>query len=61
VLQGAIEPSQRTRRLGLSYILWTDSCSSTLKRLLHLTDRWALDGRDPDRFDADTYIARWSP
>lgn len=81
---------------GKSVILWTDSYSSTLKRLLHLNDRWALDGRDPngyaniqwclgkfdrpfperpiwgkirpmslerarDKFDADTYIARWSP
>jgi deoxyribodipyrimidine photo-lyase len=35
---------------GKSVVLWTKQASTALRRLVHLNDRFALDGRDPNGY-----------
>ena len=35
---------------GKSVIRWTQRPSDVLRRLIHLNDRWAIDGRDPNSY-----------
>jgi deoxyribodipyrimidine photo-lyase len=35
---------------GKTVLLWTPGYAEALRALLHLNDRWALDGRDPNSY-----------
>jgi deoxyribodipyrimidine photo-lyase len=35
---------------GKSVLRWTQRPAEVLRRLVHLNDRWALDGRDPNSY-----------